>query len=1140
MRLTQGIIILLFFPIILLSQPASRVQYTDLLPQMESDLQQGRKQTLRDLGGLLDKPKVKKQARQLLQKYTHFTNEEIDLEKASKQEFLDFYYDHYTNFNYSQLLHAYYLTPLESRKVDFEIRSLKKKSARGGNARQLFVELDEELTAAKYDKVADILDRIAWFPLEETEEMLIGLLQDERLFEAPATDQKGIYQKTLKMLEGCGELEVVEIVLQMMEVGLLETDFSTPLLTNMTNVSPELGTRFEDEASFYQFLVDSLETLDDIRIYGYDRIFNFRLNFFQHPVDYYGKIIGLSDEYPWIKYNALKDVQRTHDSRGLFYLAADFYRSRYQDNAFDADYYFETIQKQLNVEVGIKDQHQRLVFKPLIDDEQAMLNYLTYWASRYADFEWDDNRQVFTNKLETLAKTQNYERLFRRLNSRNDTVAIQSFLVLTEGDPVEIKSLARKYRQLLRNHNAQLPSMKYKYLEQLAILTDYCRKNQHVYRPNSRLKSYLEDLLTAETPQERYEIENKLIKNLIPSQVTALEYWGCLYEGRKEISFSVGRVLDWFYSKHWENILEDPNQLRLYLKKSYILENIGAVGICNAYLNKFDLDDPLTQEVLKEVAQLEADEDILNQVYLLLIEEPDDDLSEGYALDDFIHDPLLFSSRDMKILPPPSLEELERMVALIKRTEDMEVIRQLFTYLRQHPNPDFVPILFQLIDDERVVVRRKDITVKVGDNIIPIIESIYDHKVPVSNPSQPFAREYWATLWKERKDTYTDWASIFFQERLDSLQDRTIVRIEELNELADSPHFTAAHKPIMLKSLKKVKPIKNIRRLYIEPRLAVEEDLVYFRDFYFSYKELDDIPKLFDIQNENAEQMLAFLEEKSANFDGNEKGSFYNNLFRQPWLSRYVDSGSMSLTLSKQLKETLEFYLNESDFLSEYEEQTTILHIAQLDFIGKNLEEKLSAALELDLDKSAKAKILQSIIATVRYEEIGVVAPFFDRMSNVLEAQTYTFLNQDFGLPIFSIDSHKELEKLLRNHEKMTEQEFYFHYLKEFGVDFTNKKKELDFQKIHDILQYDIISPFVGSAGGKRDDYIYGIIKILELKFNTRLGFHEKLNEFQTFYNFSSSKRAQAWIAYLREQHLIDDSYTMPPSFNQGRGPAVQ
>ena len=93
----------------------------------------------------------------------------------------------------------------------------------------------------------------------------------------------------------------------------------------------------------------------------------------------------------------------------------------------------------------------------------------------------------------------------------------------------------------------------------------------------------------------------------------------------------------------------------------------------------------------------------------------------------------------------------------------------------------------------------------------------------------------------------------------------------------------------------------------------------------------------------------------------------------------------------------------------------------------------------------------------------------------------------------------------------------------------------MDFQKIYDILQFDIVSPFVSRTGGKRDYFSYGIIKLLELKFDDRLGFHEKLNENQTFYSFSSAKRAAAWREYLYQHKLVNIQTTIPPSFSQMR-----
>ena len=115
---------------------------------------------------------------------------------------------------------------------------------------------------------------------------------------------------------------------------------------------------------------------------------------------------------------------------------------------------------------------------------------------------------MFVNKHQALEKTQHYERLFRRLNSRNDSVAMASFKQLTEGDPTEIIALADKYRQMFRSYNQTLPPFKYKYLEQLAALTQFCRRYNIHYEPQQKLNDLLKKLSLANGYSERYKIEN--------------------------------------------------------------------------------------------------------------------------------------------------------------------------------------------------------------------------------------------------------------------------------------------------------------------------------------------------------------------------------------------------------------------------------------------------------------------------------------------------------------------------------------------------------------------------------------------------------------------------------------------------------
>jgi len=166
---------------------------------------------------------------------------------------------------------------------------------------------------------------------------------------------------------------------------------------------------------------------------------------------------------------------------------------------------------------------------------------------------------------------------------------------------------------------------------------------------------------------------------------------------------------------------------------------------------------------------------------------------------------------------------------------------------------------------------------------------------------------------------------------------------------------------------------------------------------------------------------------------------------------------------------------------------------------------------------------------------LGSIADYIEFLSVPRGQRPYDFLHKDFGLPIFDLEDPADRLTFATKHKQENEFDFYKYYLKNYGVDFLDEKEELDFNKIYDILSFDIVSPFVGSGGGKRDDYVYGIIKLLEIHFDTRLGFHEKLNEAQSFYTYTSSKRAKAWKTQLEKKNLHNERKKLPPSFNQVR-----
>ncbi len=1083
------------------------------------------------MGSFIDKKGIDKKVRHILADYTLFTKEEIDIKSSTKEEFLAFYYENEHKINYSDIIGAFILSPIEQRESQYELQSIDSptKSDQSVLIREAIHKYNSALQKKDSKNLIKHIESLAQLDNEQVYNFLINELENGPFSKTAMPNKNAVTLALAQSLENYTTLETVEIILKKLELKELNINEIHSTLSKLTNIFSDTNLDNNETVDFYIQLIDSLGTIDALRTYGYEKIFNFKANFFYEKVDYYGKILCLSNSHPWVTHNAYQDILRTEHPRMLYYLAALIYKNRKNDSRIDIETYQQYLEDLTQVRIGILNNNQKADFSL---DRKKLEQFLYYWSKHYDDYEWETHQGGFINKMELTERTENYEKLFRRLNSKNDTVAWASYVQLTEGDPLQIMELSRKYKPLLRNYNKSLPSSKHQYLERLVVLTDFCRQNNIKYQPSSEINALLDELSLAANRSSRYLIENKIIASLSLRDLTALEYWGCLNSKMKDNALSLGRILDCFYSKNWEYIINDADQLRLYLKKADLFSTIGATGICNAYLNKFNINDNAEQFQLKELQKSETDEGILRQISQVLV-STENEAQQALSFEDFLANPQSYNKIEIKILPAPNASKLKLVSRAIKNLEDIEAIKKLFFYLSNHQSIEMVPHLFDLIDEQKILVKSTDYTLTVGDRTVPILEDIYDHSFASKEDKRIFTTDAWRKLWKADKRNYKNWRKQFFGYQIKRLQEQEALTIDDLNNLLESPDYDESYKPTCLELLAKVKPAKNIRKLNIMPKLSVETDLVYFENFSLTHKQLDDIPKLFEVDNPS--KMIAFLDEKSTDFDVTDKGAFYNNLFQASWFSEHIFDANIDHQMAKKISNILTDYLNESDYVSEFEEQRTLLNIAQINNIGLSLNEQLEATLNMDADEASKAKIQEAIIARISYAELGDIADYIEFLSVPRGQRPYDFLHKDFGLPIFDLEDPADRLTFATKHKQESEFDFYKYYLKTFGVDFLDEKNELDFNKIYDILSFDIVSPFVGAGGGKRDDYVYGIIKLLEIYFDTRLDFHEKLNEAQSFYTYTSSKRAKTWKAYLEKKNLHNERKKLPPSFNQVR-----
>jgi hypothetical protein len=211
-----------------------------------------------------------------------------------------------------------------------------------------------------------------------------------------------------------------------------------------------------------------------------------------------------------------------------------------------------------------------------------------------------------------------------------------------------------------------------------------------------------------------------------------------------------------------------------------------------------------------------------------------------------------------------------------------------------------------------------------------------------------------------------------------------------------------------------------------------------------------------------------------------------------------------------QVKKSITEYIDLSKNIQESERAIFIL--ALLENINKNTEEQLRYSIAMEANNNVKAEIQKWILKNISYAQIPNVLRIYNQLSPKLD---YNFLHQDFGLPIFDLSDPIARAEIITYHKEMSQYDFYRHYLKQFGVEFEDEREKLDFEKIANILRYDLVPLFSGKQM-LRNYHVAGAIRLLELHFGTRFLFPEK-------FDTRLEERARYWLKYMEQRGIVKE-----------------
>ncbi len=237
-------------------------------------------------------------------------------------------------------------------------------------------------------------------------------------------------------------------------------------------------------------------------------------------------------------------------------------------------------------------------------------------------------------------------------------------------------------------------------------------------------------------------------------------------------------------------------------------------------------------------------------------------------------------------------------------------------------------------------------------------------------------------------------------------------------------------------------------------------------------------------------------------------------------------------TSDNDVKSQIEKVISQDNTPNPKKVKETISWDGNKNYEVKNLKKQLSELTSNVQDSSKTDDAISKILSQINYNQIPTALEAIEDYPFETKWKKYSFMERDWGFFMTGdFDKKETRDEFLKLYSKFSEYQLYAYYLEQAGIDYTTSNK-LDYDKIYELLKYDVVVAFVGGGGGKQDNEVYSLIKLLELTFKTTLGFPNKLCNSNNMYACYSDKRAKAWMAYLTEKRLLKQKHDEPISFN--------
>ena len=543
--------------------------------------------------------------------------------------------------------------------------------------------------------------------------------------------------------------------------------------------------------------------------------------------------------------------------------------------------------------------------------------------------------------------------------------------------------------------------------------------------------------------------------------------------------------------------LTDPYSL----KKSVLFSSIGVGGISNKYFSKVEAVKEKIEHRLVKLSKKEYDEDI-RDVISYMLPENDDENQQAILAEMFLEDPAEFGEREIPLVAAPSNKELKIILKEISTAKKMENVNKFIPYLSMHSSPKYTPFLIKYLENNTVLAESEEYKRTVADVMVQLLEDIYEFSFS-TNEEQAFREtaDEWSAFAKKNKD-FRNWEYQLFQEKINRLSTKETISISELNEILESDLCDNKIQEKCIAMISILESHNNIRRLNPKTLLPFT-DLVHFKKLDFKHKYLDNVLELFDTKY--AKELFLFSKEYMKDIPAKEAGKMYNKLCDFNWFLTELMADNNENKSHVVL--AMNAYLNESDFLSEFEEKRILNRVFLLKYGHESVVDQLKYAVEYGEDEEQIHNIQKKLLAEVNYEQLATILEHVNVLIPAKGESEFYFLEKKLGLPSYLFDTEKNREQFREDIRNLSQLEIYEKYLSMTGLHIFKANKELDFEKIREILDFDIVSPFSSTVSRTRMHFVVGVMQLLN-------GLYPN-NKIETMTEDGLRQQAQQLIEYL-------------------------